>query len=249
MALLSFSTLESTKDSYRDQRGLAWLGSMQRDIRYAFRGMRRSPGFSAVVVACLALGIGANAAIFSLINAVMIRSLPVSRPEQLVLFQYKSPGDIGAVRRTQIGDDQTSFAYAAYEALRERTQTLSGVIAFAPLGLNKQSLVVHAGGQSTVAGGEMVSGNYFSVLGVSPILGRTIMNDDLKPGVPNVAVIRHEFWLREFGGERSAIGKNITVNGLPFTIVGVTPPEFFGVNPALPPDLWIALRDLPGLKP
>ncbi|HYK90149.1 MAG TPA: ABC transporter permease, partial [Acidobacteriota bacterium] len=182
-------------------------------------------------------------------NAVMIRSLPVRDPGQLVLFRYEFSGDISAVRRTQVGDDQTTFPYAVYEAVRGRTRTLSGVVAFVPLGLNQQSLTVQTEGQSIVAGGEMVSGNYFQVLGVSPILGRVIVDDDLRPGAPNVAVISHQFWLREFGGDPSVVGRSITVNRLPFMVAGVMPREFFGVNPAVPPDLWISLRDMPVLKP
>ena len=141
------------------------------------------------------------------------------------------------------------FPIRVYEALRQGTETLSGVIAFVPLGMNQQSLTMQVGGQTTVAGGEMVSGNYFQVLGVSPILGRAIDDEDIESGAPNVAVVSHDFWLRELGGEPSAIGRSITVNKLPFTVVGVTPPGFFGINPAMPPDIWISLRDLQGIKP
>ncbi len=248
-ALLTFGGLESAMERWRDQRGFPWLENLRRDVGYALRGMRRNPGFAAVAVACLALGIGANTAIFSVASAVMFRSLPVRDPGRLVLFRYESPGDISVVRRTQVGDDQTTFPYAVYEALRERTRTLSGVVAFAPLGLNQQSLTVQTGSQSTVAAGEMVSGNYFQVLGVAPILGRPIVDEDLRPGAPGVAVISHPFWLREFGGDTSVVGKSITLNRLQFTVSGVTPPGFFGVDPAMPPDLWIPLRDMPVLKP
>ena len=248
-ARLTFGGLELAKESYRDQRGVPWLENLGRDVRYSLRGMRRSPGFTAVAVLCLALGIGANTTIFSVINAVVIRSLPVRQPGQLAVLRYEAPGDIRAVRRAQAGDDLSGFPYTFYEALRDRTRTLSGVIAFAPLGMNQQSLTVQTGGQSTVAGGEMVSGNYFSVLGVSPVLGRGITEEDVKPGAPNVAVISHRFWSREFGAERSAIGRMIAINGLPFTIVGVAPPAFFGVDPAMPPDIWISMRDLRVLRP
>ncbi len=248
-ALLTFGGVETTMESWRDQRGLPWLENMRRDVGYALRGLRRNPGFAAVAVACLALGIGANTAVFSVANAVMVRSLPVRDPGQLVLFRYESRGDISMVRRTQIGESQATFPYAVYEALRERTRTLSGVIAFAPLGLNQQSLTVQTGDQATVAAGEIVSGNYFQVLGVPAILGRTLVDDDQRQGAPNVAVISHRFWLRELGGDRSIVGKSITVNRQPFTVAGVAPAGFLGVNPAMPPDLWISLRDMPVLKP
>ncbi len=248
-ALLTFGGLELTKESYRDQRGLAWFETLQRDIRFAFRGMRKSPGFTAVALGCMALGIGANTAIFSVINAVMIRSLPVSHPEQLVVFRYISSGDMGSLRRTASGYRGTSFPYMTYEALRKQTQALSGVFAFAPLGFDNHSVTVGMAGQSTVAGGEMVSGNYFSVLGVSPILGRAIFDDDLKPGAPNVVVISYTYWSSEFGGDRSVIGTSVTLNSLPFTVVGVTPPEFFGVNPAFSPDIWVPLREMQSFTP
>ncbi len=180
-ACMTFGGVDSTMESCRDER-LPWLENLRRDICYAFRGMRRNPGFTAVAVVCLALGIGVNTAIFSVANAVMIRSLPVRDPGQLVLFRYECPGDISAVRRTQVGDDQTTFPYAVYRALHGRMQTLSDVIAFVPLGVNQQSLTVQSGGQSTVAAGEMVSGNYFQALGLLPALGRTIADDDSKPG-------------------------------------------------------------------
>jgi predicted permease len=247
-ALKTFAGVEAGKGDYHDRRGLSWFENLQRDICFAFRAMRRSLGFTAVTVASLALGIGANAAIFIVANAVIIRSLPVRDPGQLVLLRYELNGDISPVRRTQAGDGENTFPYHVYEAVSQRAQTLE-VIAFVPLGMNQQSLTIQAGGQTTVAGGEMVSGNYFQVLGVSPVLGRVIMQDDVEPAAPNVAVISHDFWRRELGGDRSVIGRSITLNGLPFTVVGVMPPEFFGINPAAPPDLWISLRDLRGLKP
>ncbi|MFB3902011.1 MAG: ADOP family duplicated permease [Acidobacteriota bacterium] len=249
-AALTFGGLTAAKESYRDQHGLPWLENLQRDIRYALRGLRRSPGFTAVAVASLALGIGANTAVFSVANAVILRALPVRDPGELVLFRYEDKSEIPAVvRRTQVGDHQDTFPYRVYEAFRPGTETLSDVIAFVPLGMNQQSLTMQVGGQTTVAGGEMVSGNYFRVLGVSPILGRAIHDEDMESGAPNVAVVSHDFWLRELGGEPSAIGRSITVNKLPFTVVGVAPPGFFGINPAMPPDIWISLRDLKGIKP
>lgn len=246
---MRFGGLDSAMEVWRDERGLPWLENLFRDVRYAFRGMRRNPGFTAVAVACLALGIGVTATVFSVVNAVVLRPLPVHDPGQLALFRYEATGDISAVRRTQVGDDRTTFPYAVYEALRERARTLDGLIAFVPLGMNQESLTVQTAGESTVAAGEMVSAEYFQTLGVAPFLGRTIAPDDVKPGAPNVAVTSHRFWLRELGGHPSAVGRNITINGTPFTIVGVTPRHFLGLDPSLAPDLWIPLRDMPLLKP
>jgi len=248
-ALITFGGVEWAKERYRDQRGLSWIANLRQDLLYAFRGMRRSPGFTAVAAGCLALGIGANTAIFSILNAVMLRTLPVANPEQLVTLSYQSKSYPRSLRVTGSGYGSTSLPYAAYEALRQATQTLSGVFAFVPLGFNNHSLIVNIGGQPGVAGGEMVSGNFFQVLGVAPAAGRPIHEDDLKPGAPNVAVVSHAYWMREFGGERSTVGRAITLNGAPFTIVGVAPPEFFGVDPELAPDFWIALRDMAEIKP
>jgi macrolide transport system ATP-binding/permease protein len=241
--------LTGHRQEYHHQRGFPWFQTLCRDMRYAFRGIRRNPGFAAVAVASLALGIGANTAIFSVANAVILRSLPVRNPEQLVLFSYEAKGDISRVQRSKVGDDPITFPYQVYDAFCRRTGSLSDVVAFVPLGMNQQSLTVQTGDQTIVAGGEMVSGNFFRVLGVSPILGRAILEDDADPAAANTAVISHQFWRREFGGSASANGASITVNGLPFTVVGVMPPDFLGLNPAAPVDLWISLRDLRGIKP
>jgi predicted permease len=248
-ALLTFGGLDSAKEDYRDQRGLGWIAAIRQDLRYAIRGMRRSPGFTAVAAACLALGIGANTAIFSILDAVMLRSLPVSQPGQLVMISYRSKMYPRAFRRTGSGYGSTSLPYTAYETIRQGTQTLSGVFAFVPLGFNNRSLTVNLGGTPSVAGGEMVSGNFFQVLGVAPIAGRALTDDDLQPGAPNVTVVSHAYWMRELGGERDAVGRTVDLNGAPFTIVGVAPPQFFGVNPDLAPDVWVPLRDMPNIKP
>ncbi len=252
-ALSTFGGVEWAKEGYRDQRGFAGIASLRQDLRYAFRGMRKSPGFTAVALICLALGIGANTAIFSLVNAVMIRSLPVSHPEQLELLRFESKSEPTALRKAGSGYNDAhgslSLPYPAYEVMRKRTDTLSGILAFAPLGTDNHSVTVSKGGVPSAAGAEMVSGSYFSVLGVAPILGRAITDDDVQPGVPNVAVIRYAYWSREFGGERSAVGRSIALNGAPFTIVGVAPPDFAGVDPQLAPDIWVPLHDMAVLKP
>ncbi len=248
-ALVEFGGVEASKESYRDQRGLPWIADLRRDFQYACRGMRRSPGFSAAVIACLALGIGANTAVFSVLNAVMLRSLPVREPEQLVLFRYESKNYPRAVLRRTSGMGKTSLPYYAFEPLRRRTQTLAGLIAFVPIGLSGDTLTVAADGRPTVAGGEMVSGNFFTVLGVPPMLGRLIVEDDLRADAPHVAVLSHRYWSREFGREPEAIGRMIALNGQRFTIVGVTPPEFFGVDPGFAPDIWVPLKEMAGVTP
>jgi len=248
-ALVTFGGVEPAKEQFRDQRGFPWIAAFRQDLRYALRGMRRVPGFTAAAAGCLALGIGANTAIFSVVNAVMLRSLPVRHPEQLVLLSYHSQSYPKALRQTGSGYGRTSLPYQAWQAFRQGATKVSGVLAFAPLGFNNHSVSVSSGGAPTVAGGEMVSGNYFSVLGVSPFLGRAIADDDLKPAAPNVAVVSYSYWSRQFGAEPSILGRGIAINGAPFTIVGVAPRGFFGVDPQFAPDLWVPLRDMPELKP
>jgi predicted permease len=245
-ALVTFGGVALAMENYRAQQSLPWIETLRQDLRYALRGMRRSPGFTAVAVSCLALGIGANTAILSILNAVMIRMLPVSHPEQLVLLSYRSQSTSQLFRETGSGYGPTSLPYSAFTDIRAGAHTLAGIFAYVPLGFNAHSLMVNAGGQPVAAGGEMVSGNYFQVLGVAPT-GRAITDDDVKPDAPNVAVVSYAYSVRELGG--NALGRRIALNGAPFTIVGVAPPEFFGVDPQLAPDFWVPLRDMAEIKP
>jgi predicted permease len=248
-ALLQFGGLDVAKENCRDQRGLPSLDSFCQDIRYALRGMKRNPLFTAIAVACLALGIGANTAVFSLVNAVMLRALPVSHPEQLAFFSYSDPGgDMRAVRRTITGFSKAAFPYATYEMLRDHARTLTGVFVYTSAGIESNGMTVDAAGRPFTADGEMVTGSYFPVLGVSPVLGRAILDSDLNPNAPSAVVISYKLWAREFGGQSSAIGRSIRVNTESFTIVGVAPPGFAGLSSPVP-DLWFPLRPSPAVRP
>jgi len=248
-ARADFGSVALAKDEIRDARGFGWLADLRQDIRYAFGGMRRNPAFTGIAVACLALGIGANTAIFSLFNAVMLRSLPVSHPEQLVFFGYsRAAGDMSQVRHLSTGISQVSLPYATYEAFRDHGRNLAGVFVYAPVGTGDNGLTADIGGRAFTADGEMVSGSYFAVLGVTPILGRSIVESDLTPGAPGVAVISHKLWLREFAGQSSAIGRSIRVNSSPFTVIGVAPPGFAGLSGAVS-DLWLPLVPSPVMRP
>ena len=240
----AFGNTTLVKEDTRATWGWTALEGLVRDLRYALRLLGRNPGFTVVAVCCLALGIGANTAVFSLVNAVLLKSLPVENPEQLVLMRYANSKRIPKeIRRTSSGYGRTSLSYATFEQLRDHGQTLSDVFAFVSAGFNNQSLTVNIGGEPTVAAGEMVSGGYFSGLGVRPILGRVITEDDEKPDAPPVAVISHAFWSGRFTRDPAVIGASINLNRMLFTIVGVAPPEFFGINPALAPDIWVPLRN------
>lgn len=218
------------------------------DFKYAARMLYKSPGFTLVAILTLALGIGANTSIFTLINAVMLKSLPVPHPEQLVLFSWDTNKWPNLLSQTG-GNSANSFSYPAFEQFREQNQALSSVFAFVPLGFTPQNTTVLVNGEPTLANGMMVTGDYFPGLRVQPMLGRGITDADEHPGAPRVAVISYAYWTRQFARDRSVIGKGFALNGTPFTIVGVAPSSFHGVQPGVGPDIWMAFADLPNLRP
>src|SRR5262249_5753439 len=176
----------------------------------------KHPGFTYVAALTLALGIGANTAIFSLIDAVLLKTLPVNNPERLVLLG-----------RALGGRNGVQFPYRTYRQIRDQNEVLSGLLAYHPLRL---SVSVDGQPEPAVAG-QLVSGNYYSVLGVNAALGRMIApDDDRAPGESPVCVISYNYWSRRFAGDPAVLGKTIHIGGAPFTIVGVTPPEFFGLE-------------------
>ncbi len=212
------------------------------DLRYALRGLRRNPAFAAAAIATLALGIGANAAIFALVDRVLIRSLPVRDPGRLVLL--RSPGP----RQGQAwddGDGAASFSYPDYRALRDRNTVLGGLLATYPFDAS-----VAAGGRTERAAGELVSGNYFEVLGAGSAAGRVLSaSDDTAPGAHPVAVLSYGYWTRRFGGARSILGEAISVNGTPLTVVGVAAPRFEGVQPGRRPDVFVPMTMKAAMTP
>ncbi|HEU0176942.1 MAG TPA: ABC transporter permease [Blastocatellia bacterium] len=218
-ALRKFGGVEQVKESYRDRRTLSVVDSTLQDLRYALHMLRRSPGFAVVAILLLALGIGGNTALFSIVDAVFLKSLPVKAPEQLVMLTHTTH-----VMRLMSAD---GFFYGNYKRFRDQDQTLSGVLAYHPL-----RLTVSVNGQPEPAlSGQLVTGNYYTVLGVNAALGRTISpEDDQKPGAQPVCVISDGYWQRRFGRDPGVVGKTIHLSGLPFTIIGVTPPEFFGAE-------------------
>src|SRR5438445_622373 len=177
------------------------------DLKFALRQLLKNPGFTAVAVLTLALGIGANTAIFSLINAVLLKMLPVQNPEQLVFLTVAGGRGV-----------DESFSYPLYEQFRDRTQSFSGI--FASGGVGRLRMVVSdpgGSGQSESVQAEKVSGNFFSVLGVTAIRGRTLTDDDDRTGSPHpVAVISYGFWQRRFGLDPAVVGKSITLNDVAF---------------------------------
>jgi predicted permease len=228
---------------------LGWLETIWQDLRYALRQLRRSPGLTAVIVLSLVLGIGANTAVFTLMDAVMIRTLPVKNPQQLVQFGWFGGGKSFDITTSGYGlpnphggeSGRASFAYALVEQLRSQGSAFSSVFGFVPMGWGKENVNISIDGQASMADGAMVTGGYFSGLGIVPVAGRIITDADVKENAQRVAVISYGYWSRQFGRAPSAVGKAMFINGVPFTIVGVAPPEFFGVEPGDAPDIWIPM--------
>ncbi|HSL54997.1 MAG TPA: ABC transporter permease [Pyrinomonadaceae bacterium] len=209
---------------------------MLADIRYALRMLTKNPAFAGVVVLTLALGIGANAAIFSLLDQVLLQSLPVANPDQLVVFS--------AYEAKQPETDST-FSYPMYQDLRDRNSVFDGVIARGGAQMN-----VSYGDQTERVRGELVSGNFFEVLGVRPWAGRLFtQEDDRTPGAHPVAVLSYKFWESRFNKDPNLIGKTILVNEHPVTVLGVTPPGFYGVDLSSNPDVRVPLMMTPVFNP
>ncbi|HVW85932.1 MAG TPA: ABC transporter permease, partial [Bryobacteraceae bacterium] len=227
-----------------------FLSELGQDIRYGFRAMAANKAFSALAVLLLALGIGANTAIYSLMESILLRSLPVAEPESLAVLNWRSqppqggrewvihglqglfwPGDKGALV-TGI------FPYGALETLREENPAFSTIFGY----VNGHNRNLTVRGQATSASAEYVTGDYFRGLGVLPAAGRLIHSDDDRAGAAAVAVISFAASQNRFGGAPNAIGQSILVDNIPFTVIGVTPPEFFGVDPAAAPDLYLPLH-------
>jgi predicted permease len=227
---------------------LGWLETLWQDVRYGLRQLRRSPGLATVIVLSLTLGIGANTAVFTLMDAVMIRMLPVKNPQQLVLFGWISHEGSFDITTSGYGlpnpqgrEGHMSFAYPLVEQLRAQGNIFSNVFGFVPTGWSKESVSVSIDGQASMTDAVMVTGGYFSGLGVVPVIGRLITDADAKENAPHVAVISYGYWARRFGRAPAAVGKAVFINGVPFTIAGVAPSEFFGVQPGQAPDIWVPL--------
>jgi predicted permease len=233
---LEFGGLAQIKEDCREAKGISFVEHIGQDVRYAMRIFGRTPGFTVVVVITLALGIGANTAVFSLINAVLLKMLPVKHPEQLVQISKIQP----------LFGQNDYFSYPALEGFQRQPQVFSGVFAFA----NLDGVNVEVNGHGEIANGQVVSGNYFSTLGVSAILGRTISPADDQQAVgSSEAVISYKYWRERLAGDPAIVGKKIAINNYPFTIIGVTPPEFFGLQPGQPVDVSVPLKMIAPLRP
>ena len=200
------------------------VNDLLQDVRYALRALRSSPGFAAIAVLSLGLGIGANTAIFSLINAVMVKTLPVSHPEQLVELVMKGR------------ESGNWFTNPIWEQVRDRQDVFSGAFAYSPTRLN-----LALGGEVRNASTSWVSGDFFRTLGVNPFLGRTITAADDKRGCPAIAVLSYNFWQKEYGGAADVLERRLTLEAHRVQIVGVAPPGFDGLQAGEAIEIYVPL--------
>lgn len=222
------------------------LEQLAQDVRYGLRTMAANKTFSAMAMLSLALGIGANTAIFSFMDSILLRSLPVREPESLVILSWRTPQReiYGSNRHDNSFADPNGgfvggfFSYPAFELLRKDDSVFSIVFGYQGAG----ALNLNVRGQSELTQGEYVSGDYFRGLGIQPAAGRLIGPDDDRAGAPGTAVISFALSQARFGGPESATGQAIQINNLPFTVIGVAPAEFFGADPGSSPDLYLPMH-------
>lgn len=232
LAILELGGVEQAKERVRTYRHGGGLDEVGRDVRYAFRMFIKNPGFTATVVLTLALGIGANTAIFSLIDALMLRWLPVRSPEALVQLTLQAPG--------ARGPGGESFSYAIVRALADQHEVFSGVAGFSSFNFD-----VGAPGSVSRVPGAIVTGGYYETLGLNPVAGRLLTDEDDEPGAPLVAVTSYGYWERQLARSPGAVGQTVRINGVPVTIVGVSPRGFVGANVGSIADITMAAAALP----
>ena len=224
------------------------MSSLLQDLKYAIRRLGNQPGFTAIAVLTLGLGIGANTAIFSVMNAVLLRPLPVQEPERLV--QWSDSPDEGAIAGSLMSGRWEYFTYPVYRAYREQLKSVSGVVGIRSTS-DALSILGESGttdGPAQMGSGQLVSGNYFSVLGATPLLGRALSPSDDEPAAPPAAVVSYGYWSTRLGNDPAAIGRTVQLNGTPVTIVGVMGKDFFGERVRRAPDYWLPLQLQPRIE-
>jgi predicted permease len=230
-AAIELGGVEQVQEDVRETWIWRWLDEAFRDVRYAARSLRRSPGFTATAVLSLAIGVGASAAIFSLVEQVLFRLLPVREPERLVLIDWK-----GSALADGWGTGNL-VSYPLCRDLMQQDRFFDGVLCRHPTGVN---LASGEGQKAEPVGAEIVSGSYFPVLGVVPALGRLLDDsDDVQPGAHPVVVLSHQYWQTALGGAPDVVGRKVLVNGFPMTVVGVASARFRGMDIGEVPAVWI----------
>lgn len=234
-ALAKFGSLDSVREQCRDRRGIPFVEAVARDARYALRTLRQNKGWTAVAVLSLALGIGVNTAVFSVVNSVMLQTLPVRNPRELIALRaigentmlngrsgygYIAPDSQAANVESRFRE--ATFSFGLFQQLSAQSRPLAELFAFA----YTPAVNVVAGGQAELASSQFVSGNFYRELGIAPFRGRMIEPEDDSAGADPVAVISHDYWQRRFAMNPAVVGSTVTINTVPFTIVGITPPDF-----------------------
>ena len=236
---LVFGGVEQIREECRDARGTRWVENAFQDLRFALRMLRRSPGFTTVAVVSLALGIGANTAIFSVMDALMLRTLPVKHPERLVLF---GEGLTSGVTDDFPHRNQQLFSQPFYWQIRGRNAVFSDTAALESMSGDVHARFGGATAELEPVKMQLVSGNYFAMLGVRASAGRVLTpEDDSTPRGAAVAVMRYGYWQRRFARDPSVIGRSLALHGTVFTVAGIAAPEFFGTEVGRAPDLWVPL--------
>jgi predicted permease len=225
-ARLEFGAIERAKEECREARGVTFIETLSHDLRHAVRLLRKNPSFATVAMLTLALGIGANTAVFSVIDAVLFRPLPVSAPHELLDVYNTKPGEMF---------DHAPLAYPDYADFRDNNKTFAGLLAFAP-----NFLALERNSENEMILVEAVSGNYFDVLGLKPVLGRTFdAAQAVAPGGYPCVVLSYTAWQQKFNADPAIVGKTIRLNGIVLAVLGVAPRDFFGLMRGLSPALWV----------
>src|SRR5438105_6789239 len=245
-ARLEFGGVEQMKEGSRDMRGTARLESIVRDLRYAIRSLKSRPAFTLTVIATLALGIGANTAIFTLVDALVLRPLPVSHPDQLVIVS-----DPAAVNNNNVGLPLTDYvSVPLYRDVRARNTVFTDMYANGESGTLDVQMGPGTNATAEQPHARFVTGNFFSVLGVPAYAGRTFTAaEDETPGEDPVAVLTYDYWQGRFSGSNAAIGSVMRVNDVAVTIIGVTPQGFHGDIVGQPIDFWLPMMMRPAIQP
>ncbi|HEX8926025.1 MAG TPA: ABC transporter permease, partial [Terriglobales bacterium] len=239
-AHVEFGGIQGAKERFYLRSRVQWLDSIGRDLRYGLRSLLHNPGFALTAILTLALGIGANTAVFSVMNAVLLRALPVADPTRLVYLRpSNAPHGTGTI------NSRETLSYTVYETLRDQHPGLSNVIAYVPLSGSK--VAVRYGSQPEEAEGDMVSGTFFSGLGVKLPHGRAFTEQDEKDHAP-ITVISYNYWTRRFARNPDLLGSTLYVNGIGFTIVGISGEGFEGLEAGGSTDFWIPLQNRPELN-
>src|SRR5712664_2273209 len=249
-AVRKFGNVTRVKEETREVWSFVWLEQLLQDIQFGLRMLRKSPGFAAVAILTLALGIGANTAIFSLIDAVMLRALPVENPSQLVLLKwgarhapnihgYMTSGDCPLnVMPGAANPYGCSFSEPMFREIAQ-ANVFAATTAFA----NSGRLNLTGNGPATVINGQLVSGDFFRTMGIKAAAGRLFDASDDTPSAAPVAVLNYGYWQSAFGGSREVVGHTIELNNVPFTIIGIAEQRFTGITPGSDYDVWLPLSD------